>query len=244
MFSVRWSTCWVRLAVRASDWVTENRCEHNLQLPPPAKQHHQSWQGLHWVAVQSLNRRVKGLDRHTVNISLFVCFIWSFILCMKSCWNPKGAQSADMWRFEGIEGMKASPPFSLPRYWGHSCTPDTWSPSVTLSRQERCRARSSYFSSASKTIGVHVHPLFLTKNISRVKEVGIVVEVPAAIKKKHQCYYGLPSLTPAGRKKCHICALEFSHDFHFFLCCYFPIPTWTRHWGDTPKQERHMRLGK
>ncbi len=184
MFSVRWSTCWIRLAVRPSDWVTENRCEHNLQLPPPAKQHHQSWQGLHWVAVRSLNRRVKGPDRHTVNISLFVCFIWSFITCMKSCWNPNGAKSADLKVLE-VFALKAPPPFSLPRYWGHSCTPDTRSPSVTLSRQERCRARSSYFKN-------NWSALFLTKNISRVKEVDIVVEVPAAIKKKHQCYYGLP----------------------------------------------------
>lgn len=97
MFSLRWSTCWVRLAVRPSDWVTENRCEHNLQLPPPAKQHHQSWQGLHWFAVQSLNRRVKGLDRHAANISLFVCLIWSFILRIKSCWNPKRCQ-----KYEGV----------------------------------------------------------------------------------------------------------------------------------------------
>lgn len=62
MFSVLWSMCWVRLAARPSDWVTENRCEHNLQLPPSAKQHHQSWQGLHWVAVHNLNCRETWLD--------------------------------------------------------------------------------------------------------------------------------------------------------------------------------------
>lgn len=54
----------VRLEHWASDGVTENRCEHNLQLPPSAKQHHQSWQALH---------RVAGWSGQTNMLLIFLC---------------------------------------------------------------------------------------------------------------------------------------------------------------------------
>lgn len=70
---VCWSMRWVRVADRPSDWVTENRCERNLQLPWSAKQHHQSWQGLCcWSAGHFLYRRVKWLGKHAGSISAYL----------------------------------------------------------------------------------------------------------------------------------------------------------------------------
>lgn len=136
--SVWWILCWVRLAVRPSDSVTENRCENNLQLPPPAKQHHQSWQGLQWVAVQSFDCRV---------LWPFVCFI----LCMKSCWTPRYIWRC--WSYQGVPSFDTELIHVL-MIVGH--------PQLLLTGKTDIAA--PILAVLKKLLVVHVLPLFVTKN--------------------------------------------------------------------------------
>lgn len=62
----------------------------------------------------------------------------------------------------------------LPWYWGHSCTPDTWSPSATFSGREGWRASTS------------AALFFNKKNASALKNVGAVMEVWLVSKTKNK----------------------------------------------------------